>query len=150
MQKAELINQSSVPRRNTVYPLHQLLPLPSFQVIHTDRMGSMGHSHENMNVSHLKWGLSWLEAAPVYSINHSSGKSEMKLPQVSLWLLQLLPRHNYTKINNSLMTRLLVKPLQSFLCLCSLICQTHSFSLRNIKRQKRKSRGFHTTGHLGI
>lgn len=48
------------------------------------------------------------------------------------------------------MTRLLVKPLQSFLCLCSLICQTHSFSLRNIKRQKRKSRGFHTTGHLGI
>lgn len=64
LQKAELINQSSIPKRNTIYPLHQLLPLPAPQVTHTDGTGSMGHSHKNVKVSHH-----WLEAAPVNPIN---------------------------------------------------------------------------------
>lgn len=54
LQETELINQSSVPRRNTVCPLHQLLPFPPLQVIHPDRIGSMGHSHKDTNVSQLK------------------------------------------------------------------------------------------------
>ena len=54
LQEIELINQSSVPRRNTVCPLHQLLPFPPLQVIHPDRIGSMGHSRKDTNVSQLK------------------------------------------------------------------------------------------------
>lgn len=95
-------------------------------VTHTDGTGGMGHSHKNLKVSHH-----WLEAAPVNPINHSFRNSEMMLPQVSLWFLQLLTRHKEPKIRNSPMTWWLGESIShSTLCLCSLICQTRKVDIR--------------------
>lgn len=79
-------------KRNIAYPLHQLLPS------HLSRSFTLTGGH----LGSFTWTWMHLILTEAYAdlnlllvcfIKHSCGNGKMELPQVSLWLLQLLTRH---------------------------------------------------------